>query len=336
MKLVTSRGEKMKPFTVFVQGIVILLFITMAAGCSNPVQNVSDMKVGLLLSHNVDDQGWNQEAYQSILRLQSEHDVSFIVKENISAPSSIRQSVEDLVKEDVEMIIGHSHLYESVFSEMADDYPDTHFVGLNAHLQGDNLTGLHFEGYAMGYFAGMLASEMSESGKIGAIAAFPFQPEVRGYAEGAEYNRGNEIEVQIEFTESWTDVSRALAYYRLMEQAGVDIFYPAGDGFHVEVVEEIKASGLQAIGYVGDQIDLGEQGILTSTVQQVGAVYQYAIEEFERDELNTGNLYFDFQENAISMGEYGSVVPDDIITWLEEHIDHYKNTGELPHERDDK
>ncbi|ADH99046.1 BMP family ABC transporter substrate-binding protein [Salisediminibacterium selenitireducens] len=323
----------MKQFTVFAQGIVILLFMTATAGCSNPVQSVDDLKVGLLLSHNVDDQGWNQEAYQSILRLQSEHDVTFIVKENIHAPSSIRQSVEELTNEEVDMIIGHSHMYESVFTEVADQHPDTHFVGLNAHLQGDNLTGLHFEGYAMGYFAGMLASEMSEAGKIGAIAAFPFQPEVRGFAEGAEFNKGNDIKVIIEFTESWTDVSRALAYFRLMEQSGVDIYYPAGDGFHVEVVEEIKASGLKAIGYVGDQIDLGEQVILTSTVQQVGAVYEYTIEEFKRDELNTGNLYFDFQENAISMGEYGSAVPDDVINWLEEHIDHYTDTGELPHER---
>lgn len=317
----------LKRYSIWLTGLVML-----NSACNPSSFNEEDVTVGVLLSHHIDDQGWNQEAYQSVLRLQSDYDIDVYVKENISTPRMIRSTVEELVNDDqVDLIIGHSHLYEPVFLEIADDYPDVHFAGMNSELDGDNLTGLHFEGYAMGYFAGMLASEMSETNRVGVIAAFPFQPEVNGFSSGAKYHRPD-VHLEIEFTESWVDEHRATAYFRMMEQNDVDIFYPAADGFHIAIVDEVKNAGLRAIGYVGDQIDLGEQVILTSTVQKVDAIYDFTFDKFKKGDLESGNLYFDFQDDAITMGEYGAGVPDEVVDWLESHIEHYRETGELPHE----
>lgn len=316
-----------KRHAIWFTGLVLL-----NSACFPSAFNNDDVTVGVLLSHQINDQGWNHEAYQSILRIQSDYDIEVHLKENIDSPRMTRLTIEELVNEyDADLIIGHSHLYETVFSEVADEYPDVHFTGMNSDLDGENLTGLHFEGYAMGYFAGMIASEMSETDRIGVIAAFPFQPEVEGFSKGAAYHRPD-VHLEIEFTESWVDEHRAKAYFRMMAQKDVDIFYPAGDGFHVTIVDEVKQEGLRAIGYVGDQIDLGEKVILTSTVQQVDAVYDYTINQFTKGELQTGNIYFDFQDDAITMGEYGAGVPEEVIDWLESHIAHYKETGELPHE----
>ncbi|SER94593.1 BMP family ABC transporter substrate-binding protein [Salipaludibacillus aurantiacus] len=312
----------------------ILLFVfalfLLLAGCAQAQEKPLD-KIGVLLPHPVDDRGWNSKGYQGILKVQSAMDLEISLKEDIRSSEAVKEAIREFAEEEAGLIIGHSHIYADIFMEVKDDFPSIHFVSFNGEVEGDNITSLHFDGYAMGYFAGMLASEMSEEGTIGTIAAFPFQPEVQGYEDGANYHSPS-VNVLVEYVESWADEEKAVEVFHEMKNKGADIFYPAGDGYHVRVVEEVKKEGLYAIGYVGDQIDLGESTILTSTVQEVEKLYEYVATQFKNGELETGNKYYDFQEEVISLGSFGQEVPEDIKKWLEEQVDTYIQTGKLPHE----
>ncbi|UCZ51972.1 BMP family ABC transporter substrate-binding protein [Bacillus shivajii] len=309
---------------------LMLLFIIMT-GCAGGEKNDLE-KVGLLLSHPIDDQGWNSKAYQGMLNIQSSLGVDVYIKEDVQTMSSIMEAVNELHDEGVNLIFGHGILYADYFMDLKRSYPDVHFVSFNGEVSGENITSLHFKGYAMGYFAGMLSSKMSETNTVGVIAAFPFQPEVDGFKDGASF-QNDDIEVMIEFVESWVDEEKAVEYFRKMKSEGADVFYPAGDGYHVTVVEEVKNEGLYAIGYVGDHIDLGESTILTSTVQRVEKLYEYVAEAYKQGELDNGNLYFDFSEGVITLGEYSSEVPEEVVQWIETHIERYIETGKFPHEK---
>lgn len=314
--------------SLFVIPLFLLLFSCVQA------QENSFEKVGLLLPHPIDDQGWNMKGYQGILKVQSAFEVDVLMREGVRSKEMVAEAVQEFEAEGVSLIIGHGQLYADLFMDLKDSFPDIHFVSFNGEVEGDNITSLHFEGYAMGYFAGMLASEMTEENSVGVIAAYPFQPEVQGFEDGAEYHDPS-VDVKVDFVGSWVEEQVAIEIFEAMKLENVDIFYPAGDGFHTAIIEEVKKEGLYAIGYVGDQLDLGEYTVLTSTVQEVEKMYEYVAHQYKDGELKSGNKYFDFSDGVIKMGEYSEEVPEETIEWLNEHIESYINTGNLPHDAEE-
>ncbi|MCR6107344.1 BMP family ABC transporter substrate-binding protein [Salipaludibacillus agaradhaerens] len=312
--------------------LIICSLLFLLTGCSSSSsQDLYTSKVGLLLPHTIDDQGWNSKGYRGMLKVQSSLNMEILMREDTSTYESVSTAVQEFVREDVSLIIGHSHIYADIFMMLKDEYPDIHFVSFNGDVEGDNITSLHFEGYAMGYFAGMLASELSETETIGVIGAFQFQPEVQGFKDGAIFHNPNTT-VLVDYVDSWINKDKAITIFHDMKEEESDIFYPAGDGFHIDIIEEVKKEGLHAIGYVGDQLDLGESVILTSTVQEVEDLYEYIAKQYLSGELASGNQYFDFQEGVISLGEFGQEVPEETVQWLTEVVDTYIETSELPNE----
>ncbi|GAF63992.1 putative ABC transporter substrate-binding protein [Bacillus sp. TS-2] len=314
--------------TIFIFFLPIVLFI----GCSNEVVQTKKEKVGLLLEDSIYDQGWNSKGYQGLLNIHTNLDVEVYSKEEVNTEEKIKSTIEEFYLNDVSIIFGHGQMYAHYFSEMADEYPDIHFISFNGHVKGNNVTSLHFDGYAMGYFAGSLSAIMSQNNKIAVIAAFPWQPEIEGFIEGAKFEN-EDINVKVEYVNSWTDEELALSYYQSLKNDEVDVFYPIGDGFHISVLEEVKNDGLYIIGYVSDFSDLGEATVLTSTIQHVDELYEIVTRKYLDGELDTGNLYFDFQDSVISLGKFGSQVSEGIVEYMEDAVIHYIENGEMQEER---
>jgi transcriptional activator of comK gene len=325
-----SKGECLIRMNLFRISLTVVLILFMV-GCSTVTETDRLTKVGLLLPHNIDDQGWNTKGYEGLLKIRSSLNVDVFYKEEINSKEKTLLAIEEFIDTGVNLIFGHGQMYAPFFMELKDEYPSVHFITFNADVEGENITSLHFEGYSMGFFAGMLASEISESKTLGVIAAFPWQPEVEGFLEGASF-QNNDIEVKVEFVSSWVDIETATQFFNQMVKDGVDVFYPTGDGYHVAIIEEVKKHGLYVIGYVGDQSDLGQSTVLTSTIQHVDYLYEIVTDKFLKGELGTGNKYFDFAEGVISLGTFSSEVPQELQYKINEAINTYMETGKLPNE----
>ncbi|WP_332634561.1 BMP family ABC transporter substrate-binding protein [Halalkalibacter flavus] len=318
---------------MIIQRILLLLLLPiLLIGCSNiNSQSSIENRVGLLLEDTIDDQGWNSKGYQGLLNIHSNLNIDVIFMEDMNTEAKVNKAVEEFAESKVNLIFGHGRFYADLFTELGPKYPNIHFVSFNGEVDGDNVTSLHFDSYAMGFFAGMVAAAMSENGDVGAIAAFDWQPEVKGFHDGATLNN-TKTTVHLKYVEDWTNSNMALSLFEELKQEGVDVFYPAGDGYHVEVIEEIRKEGLYAIGFVGDQTDLGESTVLTSTVQHVDYLYELVAKSYYKHELEAGNLRYDFQDGVISLGEFSSSIPEDIIVQIKEAVKTYTETGELPTE----
>lgn len=270
-----------------VLGLLLILFF---AGCEYRVTAGQLKNVGLLLPTTIDEKVWAQKGYEGVLTIGAKQNVDVFVKEKMTTFQEVREAVRDFEDHGVNLVFGHGNIYGDIMMKIKDEFPTMHFVAVNGKVHGERITGLHFEGKAMGFFAGMVAAYMSENRAVGVIAAYPWQPEVDGFIEGAIYVNRN-IEIHYDFVQSWNDEKKALAILQEMIADGVDVVYPAGDGFHIPVVQALKNKGLYAIGYVSDQSYLGERTVLTSTVQRVGRLYEMVAEKFNRGELKSGNLY---------------------------------------------
>jgi transcriptional activator of comK gene len=317
-------------------GFLILAVLALVInGCLNEDTSDELENVGLLVPETINDGVWGTKGYKGLLSIQSDHEVDVFYKESMINDTSIEQAIQEYKKDDVNLIFGHGSEYANIFNELSNEFPDIRFISFNGNAQEKNTTSLKFNGYAMGFFGGMTAAHHTETNKIGVIAAFDWQPEVEGFVDGAKH-QNKEVEVVVEYTKDWNDKESALDRLTSLLREDTDVVYPAGDGYNVAVIEELKERGLFAIGYVSDQSDLGESTVLTSTVQHADKLYGVVADKFSEGELPSGNLEFDFKDGVISLGKFSPLISDDFKTAMNQHVKQYIDTGKLPNGKEAK
>lgn len=311
---------------------VILFFLLLLVGCGKSEDSGKITKVGLLVPDTVNDQVWGTQGYQGMLKIQSRFNVDVFYKEGINSQQIVELAVKEFDQNDVNLVFGHGSEYADFFNQIAEQYPHIHFVSFNGDARQKNTTSLNFNAYAMGYFGGMVAGHMTKTNNIGVIAAFEWQPEVEGFYDGALYEN-KDVEVTIKYVGHWDDDSKALHQLDEMLANQTDVVYPAGDGFNVPVIEKVKEYEKFAIGFVTDQSDLGKSTVLTSTVQHVDKLYEIVAEQFSQGKLKAGNLYYDFQDGVITLGEFSPAVDYQFKDEMKAYIQTYIDTGKLPSEK---
>ncbi|WP_070119774.1 BMP family ABC transporter substrate-binding protein [Bacillus marinisedimentorum] len=308
---------------------LFLVITLLSTGCQSSEGKLKN--VGLLVPDTINDQVWGSKGYKGLLKIQSTFDTEVYYKEKMNSQAAVTKAVQEFSNQGVNLIFGHGSEYAYYFKRIHQDHPNIHFIVFNGDVDGENITSVNFSAHAMGFFGGIIAGGMTETNKIGVIAAYEWQPEVNGFFEGVLYEN-SEADVSIRFTQSWDDKEIAVKMVNEMIDSGVDVVYPAGDAFNVPVIERLKEEGLYAIGYVSDQADLGKNTVLTSTVQNVVGIYESVARDFNEGNLKSGNLYYDFQEEAIAMGRYSPLVPRQLKKKVEAAVSVYKETGSLPNQ----
>ncbi|NRD78418.1 BMP family ABC transporter substrate-binding protein [Bacillus sp. BRMEA1] len=308
---------------------MILLSLFILGSCSATKSEGKLKKVGLLVPETISDQVWGTKGYKGILKIQSNLHVDVYYKEGMNSEAAVDRAVKELQQKGVNLIFGHGSEYADYFNDISNKYPQIHFVSFNGDAKNPNTTSLSFKAYAMGFFGGMVAAHMSKAKKVGVLAAYEWQPEVEGFYQGALAENKN-TKVTINYVGNWDDENKAVQLVDHMMNEGVDVIYPAGDGFNVPVIERVKDRGLYVIGFVSDQSDLGETTVLASTVQQVDKLYVKVADQFNQGKLKSGNLSFDFQDGVMSMGKYSPLVDKEFIRKMNHQITVYTKTGKLP------
>ncbi|WP_323368639.1 BMP family ABC transporter substrate-binding protein [Radiobacillus deserti] len=311
---------------------IICIVLALLSSCSLNSQPENINKVGMLVEGSINDQSWGSKGYKGLLEIKEEFNVDVYFKEGITTQQQVNQAIEEFSNQGVNLVFGHSSIYGKMFKDIVNEYPDIHFVYFNGGYSDDNLTSLNFSSHAMGFFGGMVAGKMTETNQVGIIASHEWQPEIEGFYEGVNY-QNPEAEVKMEFVNSWDNTDRAIKLYKSLTKENVDVFYPAGDSFSVPIINRVREAGLYAIGFISNQSDLGENTVLTSTMQYVNRLYVQAAKDFEQGELEGGVFTFDFQDDVVEMGTFSPKVPESYVKELEKHIENYKEDGLLPNER---
>lgn len=318
-----------------IRTIVITVMLTGAfflTGCSNDTGTDRLQKVGLLLETTIDDQTWNRKGYAGLISIRDTYDVEMFVKEEVQNRSEINRAVDELVKNGVNLIFGHSNVYGRPFVEIAPEYPHVHFVYFNGGHWEDNVTTFNFNTHAMGFFAGMVAGKMTTTNHVSIIAAYEWQPEIEGFYEGVKFQNAD-AQVRINYVNDWNDEGTALDVYNTEKNEHVDVFYPAADVFNEQIVTKASEDNLYAIGYMEDQSQIDPDLVLTSTIQHVEKLYTYAAEQYNDEALTGGVETFDFQDGMVAMGPYSDDMPGYFQTIMHEAVNTYIESNLLPNER---
>lgn len=287
--------------------------------------------VGYLSKESIHDQTWGTEGYKGILNIIQTHDANFFIQENLKTDRAVMDTIRQFAERDVNIIYGQGSEFEAVFNQAAVKYPKMHFVFLNGESRAKNVSSLNIEGYAMGFFGGMLAAHESKTKVLGIVGAFRGQPEIDGFIDGAYYE-DKSIKVKSKYVNTWGYNRDAQTYtIELIDKEHADVIYPAADGTNRDVMEVVKARNKKAIGYISDQSYLGDF-VIGSTTQNISKLYSDIADDYYEQRLKGGNKKYGMNNNITNL-EISKAVDEVYAKALESDIQRFKVTGILPNKK---
>src|SRR5690606_28873570 len=84
-------------------------------------------RVGLLVSGPANDEGWNQQAYDALLKTEAELGAEISYVELEENPAAFEKAYRDYASEGYDIILGHGFQFEDAALTVGEEYPDIWF-----------------------------------------------------------------------------------------------------------------------------------------------------------------------------------------------------------------
>src|SRR5438270_4970844 len=257
-------------------GLVLSLFLVACATPAAPVATVAavatsvaatvapatgaatTLKIAMLTTGPVTDEGWNQMAYQGLVALKT---AGYTVAntENV-AQADQASDIESYVNQGFNVIVGHGFEYGDSLTAAAAKHPNVNFIQIGGIAKGTNLKSYIFNPGEGGYVAGVLASKLSKANKwgfVGAVKIPSIEADELAYEQAIKAANPS-ASIVAAYSGSFSDVNTAHEAALAQVSAGVDVILANGDNANVGAINAVKEKGpnVLVIGWTLDQSHL--------------------------------------------------------------------------------
>ena len=318
-----------------IKKLKVLLLSTMltvgVVGCSKN-EDVSTekeaYKVGLVLSvGGVNDESFNQSAWEGALKAQKEYGVEVSYLESQS-DADYTPNIETFIDEDTDLIVGVGYQVSDAIKEAVEAYPDQDFVMIDSSYEEgkeipSNVRPITFNEQQAGYLTGLIAGKMTETNIVSCIGGFDIPsltPFFVGFEEGAKEVNPN-IKVLRQYINSFTDASKGKVVAQQMINNGSDIIFMASGGGNMGIIEAIKeADNVKGIGVDMPMSYLAKDHIITSALKNVGEGLKLTIKDYIEGNFNGGNeVKYDLTNGGVGY-ELTDHLPQEVVEFVESKI----------------
>ncbi len=253
--------------------ILVVAFLFTACAKKEAPAEEAVFKVAMLTSGPVNDGGWNAAAYQGLLDISEKLGFETGYTENV-AVADIEAGYIDYASQGYDLIIGHGFEFGDPAVRVGERYPDTKFVAIESNASADNVASYRMACKEAGYLMGVLAAEMSTTGKLGIIGGVE-QPSIvqvlEAYKLGAK-SVNPDIIVYDVYVGTFTDVAKGKEATMAMIDKGADVLSHCANQAGTGAIKAAEEKGLFATGDSYDQNFLAPNTILSSTIYNVPAL----------------------------------------------------------------
>lgn len=329
----------MKRYLTLILALVMALTLVACGGDTtgdnqvNSDDSASSLKVALCVSGAVNDQGWNQMAYEGAVSACEKYNCELSYTENLGT-ADIAAAFADYAAAGYDVIIGHGFEFGDPALEVAATYPDIKFICTEADAAADNVASYVMACEQTAYVEGIVAAYMSDSGKIGAIG--PVQGDslvkiINGFEDGAR-SVNPDIEVQSAWTNSFVDTQLAQEVASAMIDNGVDVIKHCANACGNGAMSAAVDADIWCQGDSYDQSSLAPDNILDSALYNVDVVLDIAL-GMVIDDTFVGEVYnLGMADGAVEM-LFSDNLPADVLELAQAAVDQIVS-GELEVVRD--
>lgn len=272
-----------------------------------------DPKVAFIYIAPVGDLGWTYMHDQARLAIEERLGVETAYTENIpEVTTDVRNVIDRYVSRGYNVIVGTAYGYSDAFLLAAEEYPDVVFLNGAGTTSAANLTSFYGRSYEGMYLAGMAAGAVTESDKLGFVAAYPLGLvlwNVNAFALGAQAVNPD-VEVIVSFTNTWYDpVLEEETAEALIEQ-GVDVIAQHQDTPGPQIAAE--KAGIHSIGYNADMSGSAPTAHLMASTWDWGDFVVPAIEAAIAGTYEGGFSFTGLDTGVVDISEMSDTIPADI------------------------
>ncbi len=302
-----------------------------------PSPAAGDVQVGIVFDvGGRGDKSFNDGAWLGAER--AIHDLGAKVRFIEPGEGSDREAgLRLLAAEGMDLVVGVGFIFSDDLTQLAREYPDTRFAGVDYALQTDslgnviappsNLAALKFHEEQGSFLVGALAALVGKSKKVGFVGGMDI-PLIHKFEAG--YRAGvhavcPDCTVLAQYAgvtpEAFRNPGRGKELALSQYQQGVNVIYHASGSTGLGVFEAARATGKLAIGVDADQYAEAPGFVLTSMVKQVNNVVYQAVRLVKEGTFKGGIYEFGLAEGGVGYiyDEHNrALIPDSVHARLEQ------------------
>lgn len=303
----------MKRFAILFLSILLASSIIGCSGSSSPSKNNDTFTIAMVTdSGGVNDQSFNQSAWEGLQKFSKETGAKVSYLESTQA-TDYKTNLDKLADQDCDLIWSIGYSMADSLDATARANPDINYAIADNSYGDDtapNVTCVMFDAQEAAFLVGYIAGRTTKTdsvGFIGGIRSAIIDRFEYGYKAGIAYagkELGKDINVPVQYVESFSDASKGKATAKKMFDSGSDIVFHAAGGAGTGVIEAAKDSGKFAIGVDRDQAYLAEDNVLTSAMKMVGnAVEIVSKQALEGKDIGGQTQTFGLKDNCVGIPE---------------------------------
>ncbi|MCH7320997.1 BMP family protein [Solibacillus sp. MA9] len=286
----------------------------------------------------VDDKSFNQSAWEGVQKFGADNGLSkgdggFDYLQSQS-DADYNTNLNNLLRRDFDLVFGVGFMMGDAITEVATENPDAQIALIDAEVDAPNVASILFKEQEGAFLAGVVAAEMSKSGKIGFVGGVDIPVINRfhaGFVQGAKAVNPD-IEIQVNYTEAFDDASKGKIAANSMYSSGVDIIFHAAGGTGNGVFSEAKERkakdpnanvwviGVDADQYAEGQVDGSTNITLTSMLKGVNnAVVDISTKAKEGNFPGGKTTVYGLAEDGVGLADSRGAIPQEILDDVEDY-----------------
>jgi len=306
-------------------GLLIISILTMACGGA---ASVDDYKAAFVYLGSPNDGGWTQAHDEGRQYLVEQTGIETAYTEDVPPDATeFRTVAEAYIEQGYNIIFGTTFGYLDIMEEMALEYPDVIFLHCSGYKSNDsNYTNYFGKIYEPRYLSGLAAGAITESNKIGYVAAFPIPEVIRGinaFATGVK-EVNPDATVEVVWTNTWFGPEEETQAANALLETGADVLTQHQDSASTGIAAE--AAGAKWIGYhTGYGKEAAPNAFVTAPVWNWGPLYTDLVNSILNDEFTTTPYWAGLSADVVDLFEVSSDVPMYATMLIQERKDEITN-----------
>ncbi len=240
---------------------VVLLFcsvLVFGAAASEEPEATPEMEageptliIGALYGGPITDAGYNQAMHEAVVAIADNLDgVRIIEAENVPDEAGAISTMENMIQQGAGLIFATAFNHQYPALELAGKYPDVIFEHAGGWEMSSNFGNFFGEPPQGWYLMGVAAGMMTETNKLGFVAAFPLGWSltfINAYTLGAQ-SVNPDVETIVAYTFNWGDRAKEADTTNSLINQGADVITMHVDS-PATVISTAETRGIYSIGY---------------------------------------------------------------------------------------
>ncbi len=271
--------------------------------------------IGALHGGPINDAGYNQAMHESVMAIKANIAcVEIIEAENVPDEAGATSTMENMIQQGAQMIIAtaFNHQYPAV--GLSEKYPDVifeHAGGWEMRANFANFFGKPPDGW---YMMGVAAGLMTESNKLGFVAAFPLGWTLtfaNAFTLGAQ-SVNPDVQTIVAYTFSWGDRAKEADTTNSLINQGADVITMHVDS-PATVISTAESRGAYSIGYQSLAAQqFAPEYWISGTGLTLGGTLTWLASTVLDGTWQPIFLRCGMQEGCMAMAPFGDKVPQDV------------------------